>query len=234
MKTWAERIIEFNQELHFDKKLPDGIAILNPFRDHPEAFSVSSQFYRKYYNDDSPRSLILGINPGRLGAGHTGVPFTDTIRLTTECGIGWNAKPTYEPSSVFVYDVIRDFGGPEKFYRHFYISSICPLGFTKQTSKGVVNYNYYDSNELSEIMIPWMVKQLKKQMDFGINKKEVFCFGAGKNKLVIENLNREFHFFEKLTALEHPRYIMQYKSASKQHYVTKYLSAFDQVIGTGR
>lgn len=83
MKTFADKIIEFNKFLHFEGLLPDGIRIMNPFRDN-YIFKVSSSFYRKYYNDNKPRHLILGINPGRFGAGFTGVPFTDTKRLTKE------------------------------------------------------------------------------------------------------------------------------------------------------
>jgi len=52
---------------------------MNPFRENPEALIVSGKFYKKYYNDNNPRFLILGINPGRFGAGVTGIPFTLAI-----------------------------------------------------------------------------------------------------------------------------------------------------------
>jgi hypothetical protein len=42
---------------------------------------ICSSFYQKYYADNKKRSLIIGINPGRFGAGVTGIPFTDPIRL---------------------------------------------------------------------------------------------------------------------------------------------------------
>src|SRR5690349_14620961 len=129
MPTFAEKVIRFNHSLDFKGKLPPGINIMNPFR-HSLTHETASAFYKKYYNDDQPRRLILGINPGRFGAGLTGVPFTDPKRLKEKCGIDFNGPVTHEPSSVFVYDMIDAFGGAEKFYGKFYITSICPLGFT--------------------------------------------------------------------------------------------------------
>ncbi len=58
---------------------------MNPFKENPDALAISSAFYKKYYDDHRMRRLILGINPGRFGAGVTGIPFTDTKRLTEKC-----------------------------------------------------------------------------------------------------------------------------------------------------
>ncbi|MFI5136454.1 MAG: DUF4918 domain-containing protein, partial [Sphingobacteriales bacterium] len=73
--TFAEKIVQFNKELDFDKsRLPAGIGIMNPFKDnnHEQINAVSARFYQKYYSDNNQRILILGINPGRFGAGLTG------------------------------------------------------------------------------------------------------------------------------------------------------------------
>ena len=78
MKTFADNVIEFNKSLDFQGTLPRGIKIMNPFKDG-QIISISSSFYKKYYNDNRPRHFILGINPGRFGAGVTGIPFTDTV-----------------------------------------------------------------------------------------------------------------------------------------------------------
>src|SRR5688572_3378377 len=181
--TFADRIIEFNKELNFTGTLPAGINIMNPFRENPETLEVSSEFYRKYYNDNNPRHIILGINPGRFGSAVTGVPFTDTKRLQSECGITLKGRQTHEPSSVFVYDMINAFGGPEAFYQHFYIHSICPLGFTTASAKGQeVNYNYYDSKELTAAVYDFIVASTRKQLGFGIETDVAFCFGTGKNE----------------------------------------------------
>jgi hypothetical protein len=226
MESFAEKIIEFNRSLDFKGKLPEGINIMNPFRDD-YIMQISSSFYKKYYNDNSARHLILGINPGRLGAGFTGIPFTDTKRLTNECGLKYTGRETHEPSSVFVYEVIKEYGGPEKFYNDIYISSICPLGFTISDAKGnVKNYNYYDSTELSVAVFDFIVESIKKQIDFGLETDVCFCFGTGKNEKFLRALNDKYGFFKKIVALEHPRFIMQYRSKHKKEYIRKYIEAF--------
>jgi len=230
MTTLAERIIEFNRTLDFKGELPLGINIMNPFKGNGDILSVSSTFYRKYYNDNNPRHLILGINPGRYGAGVTGIPFTDTKRLTNECGLNYSGKETHEPSSVFVYEVIEAYGGVENFYHDYYINSISPLGFTISDEKGnEKNYNYYDSKELTEKMFPFMVDNIYKQIALGMKTDICFCFGTGKNEKFLRLLNDKYGFFKNIVALEHPRFVMQYKAKSKPAYIEKYMKAFSMI-----
>ncbi len=228
--TFADRIIEFNQSLDFKGKLPSGINLLNPFRINADILPISSAFYRKYYNDTKPRHIILGINPGRFGGGVTGISFTDTKRLTNECGISYTGSETHEPSSVFVYEIIAAYGGCERFYNDFYINSVCPLGFTISDANGKVkNYNYYDSKELTEAVSGFIIENIKKQIALGIVTDICFCFGTGKNEKFLRSLNEEYGFFGEIAALEHPRFIMQYKSKSKQQYIEKYMNAFKRI-----
>jgi hypothetical protein len=56
-----------------------------------------------------------------------------------------------------------------------------------------------------------------------------FCFGNGKNEKFLRQLNEEYQFFNNIVALEHPRFVMQYKAKSKQLYIDKYLAAFHSV-----
>jgi hypothetical protein len=230
MTTLAERIIEFNRTLDFKGELPLGINIMNPFKGDSDILSISSIFYRTFYNDNNPRHLILGINPGRFGAGVTGIPFTDTKRLTNACGLSYTGKETHEPSSVFVYEVIEAYGGVEKFYNDFYINSISPLGFTISDEKGKEkNYNYYDSKELTEKMFPFMVDNIYKQIALGMLTDVCFCFGTGKNEKFLRLLNDKYGFFKTIVALEHPRFVMQYKAKSKPEYIEKYIKAFSLI-----
>lgn len=230
MKTFADKIISFNKKIAFKGVLPEGIRIMNPFKENKEAAYISSKFYKKYYDDHFERHIILGINPGRFGAGVTGVPFTDTKRLFNECGLEFMGKATHEPSATFVYEVINAYGGPAAFYKDFYIQSICPLGFTIINGKSKeVNYNYYDSKELTEVVYDFMIANIKKQISFGINTDVCFCFGTGKNVNFLEKINADYQFFKKIVPLEHPRFIMQYKSKSKQTYLEKYIKAFDDI-----
>jgi len=227
MKTFADKIISFNKNIAFKGSLPKNISIMNPFKENEEALEISSKFYKKFYDDFEKRFLILGINPGRFGAGVTGVPFTDTKKLMEECCLQYSGKSTHEPSATFIYEMINAFGGTQKFYSQFYIHSICPLGFTIKNEKGKeVNYNYYDSKELMDSVYDFIIENIKKQISFGINTDICFCFGTGKNERFLKKINEEFNFFKKIVALEHPRYIVQYKSKSKQDYIDKYLEAF--------
>lgn len=226
MLRFADRVIFFNQELVFKGNLPDNFQVINPFIDNPETMVVMSRFYHKYYNDNKQRRLILGINPSRKGAGVTGVPFTDTKRLSAVCGIEMKSAHTHEVSSVFVYDMIEAYGGPERFYSDFYINSPFPLAIIRETKDGSwLNANYYDDSLLFEMVKEFMIESLKKHIDLGLDCSEVFVLGK-KNAVFIEKLNREEKMFDKLTVLEHPRYIQQYKSKERDLYIDKYINAF--------
>lgn len=200
--------------------MPDGVDVLNPYQNQG-IFFLCEQFYKKYYSDTKNRNLIVGINPGRLGGGLTGIPFTDPHKLETFCGIPNSLKKKFELSAEFIYKVITAFGGPDLFYSRFYFSSVSPLGFTKEGK----NLNYYDIPELQTTLKPFIIECLKKQLGFGIETETCFVLGEGKNFAYCQKLNQEYSFFKKLIPLPHPRFIMQYKRKSVEHFVEIYLKA---------
>lgn len=229
-KTIAHKIIEFNQNLHFAGKLPNEFRVINPYIDNPETLLVMEKFYHSYYNDSNQRKFMVGINPSRHGAGVTGVPFTDTKRLEAVCGIPMKTAHTHEISSVFIYDMIADYGGVKKFYQKFYINSPFPLAIVRQKSNGNwVNANYYDDASLFKDLKDFMITTLKNHIALGLDTKEVFVLGK-KNAIFIDKLNQEAELFKQLTVLEHPRYIQQYKSKEKQLYIDKYILALEQEL----
>lgn len=226
-QTFGEKVIDFNRHLHYPGKLPAGFRVMNPYVDNPETMEVMQRFYHKYYNDTAPRRFIIGINPSRHGAGVTGVPFTDTKRLKSVCGIEMRSAHTHEVSSVFMYEMIAGYGGAEDFYRRFYINSPFPLAITRQTKDGKwLNANYYDEPDLFEMVKAFMITSLKKHISLGLDTSEAFVLGK-KNADFIHKLNREAKFFDRLTVLEHPRFIQQYKSRQKQEYIDKYIVALN-------
>jgi hypothetical protein len=229
--TFGDKVIKFNKELEYKGAvLPDGIRIMNPFKEYEQTMVIADSFYHKYYNDNEPRHIILGINPGRFGGGLTGIPFTDPKRLVTECHIPYEGKVTHEPSSVFIYEMINAYGGVEAFYKRFYINSLFPLGFVTVDAKGKEkNYNYYDSKELINAVNGFIVTNIKTQIALGVETDVCFCLGTGKNEVFLRNLNEEHQFFKNIVALEHPRFIMQYKTKAKQFYIDKYVSALKAV-----
>lgn len=197
---------------------------MNPFKDNKEIIPITQTFYNKFYNDNRRRKLILGINPGRLGAGATGIPFTDTKRLSEICGIQIESTATHEPSSVFIYELIEKYGGTKKFYSDFYINSICPLGFVLQNEKGNwVNCNYYDYEELFVSVRGFIVASLKAQINFGIDTDTCFILGK-KNAEFFKLINDNEKLFGSIIAFEHPRYIEQYKSKQRDKYIAEYLN----------
>jgi hexokinase len=93
-----------------------------------------------------------------------------------------------------------------------------------------VNYNYYDTPALTKAVYPFIVENIQKQIDLGFETDICFCFGTGKNEAFLQKLNDEKKFFKQIIALEHPRFIMQYKSKTKQDYIAKYLEKFNAAI----
>jgi hypothetical protein len=223
-KNFAEEVVEFNENLKYSGKLPSDFQVLNPYLDNPETMVVMQKFYHKYYSDSNQRKFLIGINPSRHGAGVTGVPFTDTKRLESVCGIKMESAYTHEISSVFMYDMIEEYGGAEEFYKDVYINSPFPLAIVRKSKGKWINANYYDDKELFKDVKDFMIDSLKKHISLNLDTSEVFVLGK-KNADFISKLNKEADLFDKMTVLEHPRYIQQYKSKEKQLYIDKYILA---------
>ena len=222
--TIGQRIITFNKGLQYTGKLPEGFAVLNPYLDNPETLQVMFSFYDKYYNDQAPRKFIIGINPSRHGAGVTGVPFTDTKHLENDCGIPMLSARTHEVSSVFVYDMIAQYGGVSAFYKDYYINSPFPLAIVRKNAQGNwLNANYYDDSELFALTRSYMIETLQKHIALGLDTNKVFVLGK-KNATFLDKLNQEANLFQEMVVLEHPRYIEQYKSKEKQLYIDKFIT----------
>ncbi len=218
----ADQILTFLVSLHIPSSLPRGVNVMNPYLE-PSVMKLCKQFYHKYYDDDSVRRMIIGINPGRLGGGLTGIPFTDPVHLEKFCGIENSLSKKTELSSTFIYEMITTFGGPEKFYSKLYFSSISPLGFTKDGK----NLNYYDDPRLQKKLEPFILSCLKTQLDFGIDASVAYCLGEGENYKFLKLLNDQHQFFKEIIPLTHPRFIMQYKSKSRADYIKRYIKALN-------
>jgi uracil-DNA glycosylase len=183
-------------------------------------------FFRKYFSDQEPRYALIGINPGRFGAGITGLPFTDPIRMEEVCGIANAFQKRQELSSVFVYEVIEALGGPEAFYRHFYFTSVCPLGFVKDGK----NYNYYDDKELEAAVMPMILDNLKRHREIGVSGKVAFSMGQGVNFKILKRINARHGFFDEILPLPHPRWVMQYRRKRKDEFVHMYVEELRKAL----
>ena len=228
-KSFGDKVIDFNRHLQYSDLLPENYRVINPYFDNPETMKVMLAFYNKFYNDNKQRRFIIGINPSRHGAGVTGVPFTDTKRLESVCGIKMESAHTHEISSVFLYDMIAAFGGANAFYKQFYINSPFPLAIVRKTKEGNwLNANYYDDSKLFEMVKEYMISCLKSHISMGLDTSLVYVLGK-KNAVFIQKLNKEAKLFDNFKVLEHPRYIQQYKSKEKQLYVDKYILTLNNI-----
>jgi hypothetical protein len=217
--TLAEKLIDFYQTLQ-PPRLPSDVQLLFPQKD-PSVMKLVETFLLKYYSDNKPRKLFVGINPGRFGAGITGINFTAPRQLTQYCGIDHSFGNSSELSAEFIYSVIERFGGAKPFYSSCFIYSVSPLGFTRNG----INMNYYDDKDLQAIIKPFVVHNLQKILTFGFEKDTCLCIGGEKNFKYLSALNKECQLFKNIIPLPHPRYIMQYRLKQKESYIQQYIDA---------
>lgn len=210
---FADRVLAFNDTLEITETLPEGVEVINPFTD-PETLRVTRAFYKKYYSDNEQRVAIFGINPGRFGAGVTGVPFTDPSKMAEDCGIPNDFDKKAEASSNFVYQVVHGYGGPEAFYQKYFIGGVCPLGFLKDGK----NYNFYDEAALRDAVTPFIVRKVWEQIELGLGREVLYLLGKGQLYAFFKKLNKEHGFFEQLVPLPHPRWVMQYRYKRRHEF----------------
>ncbi|TAL42891.1 MAG: DUF4918 family protein [Chitinophagaceae bacterium] len=220
MSVLAEKIIHFYKHLQLPTDLPVDVEILFPQK-NKEVMIVVSRFFKKYFSDNKERTIIFGINPGRFGAGTTGINFTAPKQLKENCGIEHSFKNQTELSAEFIYEMIEESGGCEKFYKQFFISAISPLGFIKNGK----NLNYYDDKKLQEAVTPFIIDCINQQLKWNLNREKCFCVGGEKNFNYFSALNKDQHWFKEIIPLPHPRFILQYRRKQKDKYIHQYLSA---------
>jgi hypothetical protein len=223
--TFASRALHFYRSLKLTARLPAGVALLNPYAD-AATMALVEKFLFAFFDDERPRTLVLGINPGRFGGGSTGIGFTDPVALEEACGIENDLSKRRELSSEFVYRFVAQWGGPRKLFGAFYLSALCPFGFTRAGN----NFNFYDDPALLTAVRPFIVETLWAQIAFGARREMALVLGTGKNKRVIDELNAEHGFFERIEALEHPRFIMQYRRRQLDAYVERYQKTFSEAL----
>ena len=228
MTTFADRAYAFYSRLRAPK-VPKGVDVMNPYRS-VRVRGYLRAFLDRFYADNGERVLILGINPGRFGAGVTGITFTDPVAMKDFCGIDNHLPRRRELSSVFVFDVVQHLGGPDAFFSKFFLSAICPLGFTK----GGVNMNYYDDPNLARAVTPFIVDTLKRQIALGCRRDVAVILGRGTNLKFVERLNDEHRFFGELRGLDHPRFIMQYRRKRLAEYLGTYEQTLSELRGARR
>ncbi len=229
MTTFADKAITYYNALAAPTNLPPGVGIMNPYQ-QPDVQQIVGEFYTKFYSDTNPRVFVLGINPGRFGAGVTGISFTTPQNLRRYCGIentlrDTGTAPRPELSSRFIYQVIEALGGAREFYSRFFLTSLFPLALTKDGK----NYNFYDDRITTETLWPAITHEVKTQLNFGYQRHVAVCLGR-KNETYLRRLNEQQNFFDRIVTLDHPRYILQYRSRDMETYLERYIATLLECV----
>lgn len=217
-RTFADKLMAYYSSLSAPKGLPEDVVVMNPYL-NPATFEIASEFYHKYYADTNERIVCFGINPGRFGAGVTGVPFTDPIKLREVCGIEHSFENRAELSSKFIYEMIEAYGGPASFFSKYYISAVSPLGYLRDG----INLNYYDIKGYKQLFEKYTVDEIRKQLEFGLSRKVAFSIGKGQNIKFLNWLNDKYELFETIIPLPHPRWVMQYRLKRKNEFIQEFV-----------
>jgi hypothetical protein len=220
-RTFGARVYDFYSRLE-SPRVPRGVAVMNPYAS-PRTRKYARAFLSKYFDDDRARTLILGINPGRFGAGITGVTFVDPIGLARDHGIRHDLAEHPELSATFIALVVERLGGPKEFYRRFFLSAVSPLGFTR----GGLNLNYYDDRRLQRAVTPFIVETIERQLELGGRRDRAIVLGRGKNAAFFKALNETHRWFESIDVLDHPRFIMQYRRKK----LAQFLGEYERTLG---
>ncbi len=220
--NWSEHLVNFYKDLK-PPSLQGGMEWMHPHIS-PEVADVAGSFYNKFFNDRHPRLILLGINPGRFGAGVTGINFTAPRQLD-EVGISHPFKNQSELSAGFIYEMIDAFGGAKAFYANCVLGSVCPLGLT---FKGK-NINYYDDKEVMEALRPFIVSSMNSLLQLPYRPVAI-SIGGEKNFKYLQKINHENRWFEKIDKLAHPRFIMQYRRKEKDAYINEYVETIRKYL----
>jgi hypothetical protein len=212
-RPWNEWVLDYYEKLTKQWPQSGDIEVLSPFLE-PEVADLRRQFYDKYYDDTAPRQLWLGINPGRHGAGITGIPFSDPVQLAKYCQLSTSFAQREELSAAFVFQVIEAAGGPDHFFRRVFIDSVSPFGYVRDG----LNFNYYDDSDFFTFLRPHLQEHLDRLLARP-GPNEIVLLGKGKN---LSHLNQLDLHGAKVHTLPHPRWVMQYRRKDLDHWVQRY------------
>ncbi len=223
--TFCDRVLGFYRTIALPCLPSPRITVIHP-HNNAETFEYTKEFFNSFFRDQEKRVFVFGINPGRFGSGITGVPFTDPVALQDICGIRNDFEKRRELSSQFMYQFIERWGGARLFFRQFFLTAVSPIGFLRDG----VNCNYYDDPVLLSTLQPFLVSTIRTQLAFGARRDVAIVLGSGKNQKFFIELNEQHRFFRNVYAIEHPRFVMQYRRKNLSDYLEKYRLLFARAL----
>lgn len=215
---FSTKAIKYFLKLNTTTQNLSGVHIVNTY-ESKKVRRVVKEFFNKFYGDNNERLFMIGINPGRFGGGLTGISFTDPVALKEHCGIENNLGNKKELSSKFIYSLVNEFGGVEKFFSRVFLTALYPFALIRNGK----NFNYYDDKSLANILRNDIIKNIENQIAFGARRDLAIILGK-KNAEYFVSINKEKKLFNKIVVLEHPRFIMQYRLKDLNQYLNKYLN----------
>ena len=187
-----EEILEFYSTLkevnkdNFDG-FPKDWELANPYKKYWNRFKF---FVDNYYHDDSPRDLIIALNPGRKGCSRTGIALTDEKTLKTKLGCPESIlnlkeeRPEEENTAQRVYPIIEEVfsGDMDKFFSRYFLTNVFPFGITNK-KRNNVNFKQLikieSINDFSNKFISDSIKLFKLD-----KSKRLLCVGRGSEDFI--------------------------------------------------
>lgn len=189
----------------------NNVRILSEFLDNKKNII---EFHKKYIQPNRPEIVICGVNPGRFGAGLTGIPFIDFDSLSKML-----PRIKYfdsEKSAKFFFSVVQAFG-IEQFYQKFHVTNISWYGFSMIDKEK--NVNYYN---LPVDVQKHLFEKFVEEMNF-INPKIIIPLSKDvQNQLLILKSNEQIKA-EITPNLNHPSWVMTYKRNEVELWKEKYI-----------
>lgn len=190
-----------------------GICIPSDFVNNGDGIDA---FWQKYYGDAVPRIMICGINPGRLGAGKTGIPFLDYESLSQL--IPGVERMDSEKSAGFFFRVVESFGA-ESFFKTFYVTNFSSVGYLRDAN----NFNYHDLPQPAlEIVEQNFLEEIRL-----VEPTHVISLGRKVHGSVLRLLPPGI---DCSLRLPHPSWIATYRSYEMDHWVSRYRDALSGFI----
>ena len=221
MKTIVEDYFEF-YEIFRDKYSETlerkNIRILYEFLENKNNII---EFHKRYVQPNSPKIVICGINPGRNGAGLTGIPFIDFESLSKMLSNIGNKES--EQSAKFFYSVIQKFE-IENFYQKFHVTNISWYGFSQIDKQKNVNYD----NISTEIAI-FLIEKFVEEMEF-INPDVIIPLSRNVLYELVSLKKRDKIKAEIGTRLCHPSWISTYRSKDFDLWTAKYVEVLTDYL----
>jgi hypothetical protein len=175
---------------------------------------VIDDFWDTYYGAGVPRVVVCGLNPGRFGAGQTGIPFMDFASLGQLLpGI---ARQDHERSAGFFFEVVSAFG-VTAFYRTFYVTNVSAVGFVRSGR----NLNYPD---LPAPALETVKQRFLEEMEL-VQPTHVIALGHQVQKTLRQWLPAEVDCSR---CLAHPAWVATYRPHDSAQWIEHYLTEFDR------